>query len=326
MGKQVLRQLLLGESPEMDKVREKVAAAIDSDAPVLLEGERGTGRKRVARAIHNASAQRGGLFVVSSTDDDDERGMDVEHDVSRACGGTLLVKDIARVDRPSQKRLAKLARPRGRAPGGGAAQGANEVRLVGATGIDLRRAVDDDLFDAELFERMGARIELPPLRRRPADVPQLAVHFARDAAGRLGRGKVELKQDALDRLVAYPWPGNVAELKDVIGRVLLHVRRGRVEVADVDRELPRFEEKVPLEQLSFEEMVRSKIRHLLERLGEYPVRDLYDEVIARVERPLLQVVLERTGGNQVRAAELLGLNRNTLRKKISERAVEVDKK
>jgi DNA-binding protein Fis len=101
----------------------------------------------------------------------------------------------------------------------------------------------------------------------------------------------------------------------------MRARRGPIGVADVEAVLPPVLERVPAEQLSFEELVRAKIHALLVRMEGYPLEDLYEEVISRVERPLIELVLERTGNNQVRAAEILGVNRNTLRKKIAERKV-----
>jgi two-component system nitrogen regulation response regulator GlnG len=151
----------------------------------------------------------------------------------------------------------------------------------------------------------------------------LANHFGRQEARELGVDPLHFATRAVDKLIAYSWPGNVAELRDVVRRLCLRKRRGSVELGDVETVLPPTVEKVPAEQLSFEEMVRAKIRALLQRLEGYPIEDLYDEVISRVERPLIELVLERTGNNQLKAAEMLGLNRNTLRKKISERNVTV---
>jgi two-component system nitrogen regulation response regulator GlnG len=159
------------------------------------------------------------------------------------------------------------------------------------------------------------------LRRRPEDVAPLASRFVREAGEEMGRGRLHLAVRALDRLTTYAWPGNVAELKDVVVRAAFRARRSAIELGDVEAELPRVEDRVPLEQLSFEEMVRAKIRGLLERMEGYPIEDLYDEVIARVERPLIELVMARADGNQVRAAKMLGLNRNTLRKKIAERGL-----
>jgi two-component system nitrogen regulation response regulator GlnG len=127
-------------------------------------------------------------------------------------------------------------------------------------------------------------------------------------------------------LTAYPWPGNVAELKSIARRLVVRVTHAKLEAGDVDEVLPVVAERVPLEDLAFEEMVKGKLAGLLARIDGYPVHDLYDKVLARVERPLFDLVLAHTGGNQLKAAEILGLNRNTLRKKLADLGIDQTKK
>ncbi len=309
--KDPLSDLLHGQSQAISDVRDQVTNAIAEDVPVLIEGERGTGRERVARVIHQSGARCARRFVVLMTD---EPPADIDRTFSKADGGTILVKDIACADRSLERRLLKSLRARSR--------GEENVRLVGVTSIDLSRAVADELFDSELFQQLSLRkIVLVPLRRRSEDIAQLASRFAREAGEELGRGKLAIASRAVDRLAAYSWPGNVAELKDVIGRAAFRAhahRSAKIEPADVDAELPTIEERVPLEQLSFEEMVRAKIRGLLDRMAGYPVEDLYTAVIERVERPLIELVLSKSEGSQLKAAKVLGLDRNTLRKKMAQ--------
>jgi two-component system, NtrC family, nitrogen regulation response regulator GlnG len=319
----VLREQLLGSSAPMVELRDRVKEAAAEESPVLIEGERGTGRERVARLLHEIGPRKNHDFVRVDPDEDDEPPR-VDDQLVRANGGTLLVKEIAHVGRGPQRKLLRAIK---RGPGRdnkGATSEFCDVRVIAATGVDLSRAVADELFDAELFERLGTlRIALPPLRRRTEDVPLLLDHFGRCEAREIGSDRLAFSTRALDKLTAYSWPGNVAELRDVVRRLCLRKRRGHVELADVEAVLPPVEERVPVEQLSFEEMVRAKIRALLQRMEGYPIEDLYEEVISRVERPLIELVLERTGNNQLKAAEILGLNRNTLRKKIAERNVAV---
>jgi two-component system nitrogen regulation response regulator GlnG len=324
MAPLVLRDQLLGTSQVMLDLREHVKEAAQIDQPLLIEGERGTGRERVARLLHEIGPRKSHDFVRVDPDDDDEPPH-VDDQLARANGGTLLVKEIAHVGRGSQKRLLRVMKKGASSSGRKDSTGEFcDVRIIAATGVDLTRAVADELFDPELYERLGAlRIALPPLRRRPEDVPLLLDHFGRTEAREVNIDRLHFAPRATDKLVAYSWPGNVAELRDVVRRLCLRKRRGPVELGDVEAVLPPLEERVPLEQLSFEEMVRAKIRALLQRMEGYPMEDLYDEVISRVERPLIELVLERTGGNQLKAAEILGLNRNTLRKKIVERNVPV---
>ncbi len=310
----------------MVELRERVKEAATEDSPVLIEGERGTGRERVARLLHEIGPRKHHDFVRVDPDEDDEPPR-VDDQLVRANGGTLLVKEIAHVGRGPQRKLLRAIK---RGPGATKERERSstsefcDVRVIAATCVDLSRAVADDLFDSELYERLGAmRIALPPLRRRPEDVPLLLDHFGRTEAREIGVDKLTFNSRAIDKLTGYSWPGNVAELRDVVRRLCLRRRRSQVELADVEAVLPPVEERVPVEQLSFEEMVRAKIRALLQRMEGYPIEDLYEEVISRVERPLIELVLERTGNNQLKAAEILGLNRNTLRKKIAERNVAV---
>ncbi|MDB4967618.1 MAG: hypothetical protein JWN44_3307 [Myxococcales bacterium] len=319
----VLREQLLGTSAPMAQLRERVKEAASEESPVLIEGERGTGRERVARLLHEIGPRKNHDFVRVDPDEDDEPPR-VDDQLVRANGGTLLVKEIAHVGRGPQRKLLRAIK---RGPGRERDRGTSEfcdVRVIAATGVDLQRAVADELFDQELYERLGAlRITLPPLRRRSEDVPLLLEHFGRTESREIGGDKLQFAPRSVDKLVAYSWPGNVAELRDVVRRLCLRKRRGQVELSDVEAILPPVEERVPVEQLSFEEMVRAKIRALLQRMEGYPIEDLYEEVISRVERPLIELVLERTGNNQLKAAEILGLNRNTLRKKIADRNVAV---
>jgi two-component system nitrogen regulation response regulator GlnG len=160
------------------------------------------------------------------------------------------------------------------------------------------------------------RIDVPPLRERGGDIPTLVERWVRHYADEVGRGKLSVSTRAHERLVKYPWPGNVAELKNIARRLVINANGSRVEAGDVDEVLPTVAERVPLEDLSFEEMVKSKLAGFLSRMDGYEVSDLYEKVLERVERPLFDLVMAHTGGNQVKAAEILGLNRNTLRKKL----------
>jgi two-component system nitrogen regulation response regulator GlnG len=326
MAPLVLRDQLLGTSGVMKELRAQVQDAAHTDSPLLIEGERGTGRERVARLLHEIGPRRNHDFVRVDPDEEDEPPR-VDDQLARANGGTLLVKEIAHVGRGPQRKLLRVIK---RGPDAGREKDRKaeptglhvDVRIVACTCVDLSRAVADELFDAELYERLGAlRIVLPPLRRRPEDVPVLLDHFGRTEAREVGVDRLTFASRAIDKLQSYSWPGNVAELRDVVRRLCLRKRRGPADLGDVEAVLPPVTERVPVEQLSFEEMVRAKIRALLQRMEGYPLEDLYDEVISRVERPLIELVLERTGYNQLKAAEILGLNRNTLRKKIAERHV-----
>jgi two-component system nitrogen regulation response regulator GlnG len=320
-----VRETMVGESTAMHKALAAAEEVAPTDAPILLEGEGGTGRELLARFIHYASARKHGEFVsfkAAATPSEliegelmSGRGKATGH-LRRAIGGTLLVKDILEVPRGPQKKLARIVRRPSKKSD--TAEGL-DVRFIATTDVDPQIAMENGLLDRELYERLGARrIEVPPLRKRTEDIPKLSWMFLRQFSDELGRGRVELASRAMDRLIRYPWPGNVSQLKDVLRRTLLRTRRGSVvEGSDMDGILPALDDRVPLENMPFEEMVRSKLRGFLAKHKNQVIEGLYDEVIARVERPLIELVLDQTGGNQVRAAQVLGLNRNTLRKKIA---------
>lgn len=321
------RDYLVAESPAMRAVVAAIEAHAGTDAPVLICGERGTGRELVARCLHLASRRRGGKFVaVQPTFASDDGGDDDEARARRvlrtAQGGTLLVKDVCDVPAGGQRTLRRAMRTGDGARRGDTSGETWDVRVVGAAGPELERAVTARILSRELYDTLSPRrIDVPPLRQRGSDIPTLVERWVRHYADEAGRGKLSVSTRAHERLVKYPWPGNVAELKDLARRLVAATDGARIEAGDVDTVLPRVAERVPLEELSFEDMVKAKLAGFLQRMDGYEVHDLYEEVIARVERPLFELVLSHTGGNQVKAAAILGLNRNTLRKKLESQGV-----
>jgi two-component system, NtrC family, nitrogen regulation response regulator GlnG len=317
--------LIVGESEQMAAVVDAIEDAADKDHAVLIEGERGTGRELVARAIHYAGPRRRADFVALKAANIPRSLIDEElgpRTLRRAQGGTLLLKDVVALARGPQRQLVRVLRRReAKKPHGhdDTPHESFDVRLIASGDPDLAPAVDADAFDRELYDRLGVRrIQIPPLRRRLADIPRLAHHFIRDIADEMGRSGMTMGSAAVDKLQAYPWPGNVGELKDVMRRLLLRLKRGPIEACDIEDVLPPMNERVPLEDLSLEELVRAKLKGFLRRVDGYEVDNLYDDVMARVERPLLELVLARTNGNQLKAAKMLGVNRNTLRKKLAD--------
>jgi two-component system nitrogen regulation response regulator GlnG len=316
---------LVGESTEMAAVLEQIEEAASSDAPILIDGEPGTGRELVARTIHYAGPRRGCDFVAVKATAIPRAVLEGElfgpraTTLRRANGGTLLLKDVDALPRGPQKGLAKILRRRERDETSGEAV---DVRIIGASDGDLGDAVESQGFDRELYDRLGVRIHIPPLRRRLADLPKLVRRFVGKASEELGRTRPSIHDSAFDRMARYPWPGNVAELKDVARRLVQgwkgRGKKGSIDAQAVDAVLPKVAERIPLEDMSFEELVLSKLRGFLRRVDGYPLDNLYDEVITRVERPLLTLVMEHAQGSQLKAAEILGLNRNTLRKKLAE--------
>ncbi|HET9992867.1 MAG TPA: sigma 54-interacting transcriptional regulator [Kofleriaceae bacterium] len=312
---------LVAASPAMRAVAEQVEAYADGGAPVLITGEHGTGRELVARVLHQRGPRGKAHFITvrptfESSDLQKVEGDDACERAHRAlraaAGGTLVVKDMIDLSAPSQRTLKRAIRDRKN-------PNAHDVHVVATADVDVERAVDAEIVKRDFYDLFAARrIELPPLRDRTDDLPVLSERWIKHYAAEVGRPKPTISSRAHTRLAEYPWPGNVAELKSIARRLIVRVARNRIEAGDVDEVLPVVATRVPLEDLAFEEMVKAKLAGLLARIDGYPAHDLYEKVLARVERPLFDLVLAHTGGNQLKAAELLGLNRNTLRKKLAD--------
>jgi two-component system nitrogen regulation response regulator GlnG len=327
---------LVAESAAMRAVVNAVERHAETDGPVLICGEHGTGRELVARVLHLKSSRREGRFVAvrptfDGPDVAAQHGEIADDRCRRALraaqGGTLLVKDVCDVPASGQRQLRRAIGTTERGPGSEKSERDRradtpstevyDVRVVGSADLDLERAVQAKILARDLYEQMvERRIDVPPLRDRGGDIPTLVERWVRHYADEVGRGKLTVSTRAHERLVKYPWPGNVAELKNIARRLVINSSGSKVEAGDVDEVLPTVAERVPLEDLSFEEMVKSKLAGFLSRMDGYQVSDLYEKVLERVERPLFDLVMAHTGGNQVKAAEILGLNRNTLRKKL----------
>lgn len=326
---------LVAESPAMRAVALQVEQYADGEAPVLICGEHGTGRELVARVLHQRGPRTSGRFVAvrptfedvpgvrdrAATDDACERA---RRALRSATGGTLLVKDVSDLSMSSQKTLKRAIRDRKTEREGSEIF---DVHVVATGDLDVDRAVDAAIVSRDFYELFKPRrIVVPPLRDRHEDLPALFERWIKHYAAEIGRTKPTIATRAFERLTAYPWPGNVGELKSIARRLVVRVTRAKIEAGDVDEILPVVAARVPLEDLAFEEMVKSKLAGLLARIDGYPVHDLYEKVLARVERPLFDLVLAHTGGNQLKAAEILGLNRNTLRKKLADLGMPQKKK
>jgi two-component system nitrogen regulation response regulator GlnG len=312
------KDFLVADSPAMRAVAHQVEEYAHGEAPVIITGEHGVGRELVARVLHQSSPRATGRFVAvrptfEGADVPSHTGDDACERAKRAlraaAGGTLLVKDMSDLSAPSQKTLKRAIRERSE----------GECSVVATADVDVDHAVEAQIVSRDFYDLFAARrIEVPPLRDRIEDLPTLFERWVKHYAAEVGRARPTISTRAHEKLAAYPWPGNVAELKSIARRLVVRVSRSRIEAGDVDEVLPKVAQRVPMEDLAFEEMVKAKLLGLLERIDGYPVHDLYDTVLARVERPLFDLVLARTGGNQVKAAEILGLNRNTLRKKLAD--------
>jgi two-component system nitrogen regulation response regulator GlnG len=327
---------LIGRSGPMQEVYRTIARLVGADLTVLITGESGTGKELVARALHDMGRRRDGRFVTINLaavprerveaelfgKEDGDAGKLIEAD-----GGTLFLDEIGDMPLDAQTRLLRVIdgsepalNPKtGRRP---------NVRIIAATNRDLRGLIREGLFREDLFFRLNvAPLRLPPLRDRPDDIPDLARAFLL-RANREGLPSKTIDAAALDRLKQHPWPGNVRELENLVRRICALYGEDLITARIIERELADHQPAVQGDEgpATLAQLVERKLSsYFADQPDGLPPAGLYDRVLEEVERPLIRLTLTATRGNQVRAAEILGLNRNTLRKKISDLGVEMQR-
>ncbi len=331
---------LIGRSPAMQEIYRTIARLTTADLTVMINGESGTGKELIARALHNYGKRRAGPFVpinmaaiprelIESELFGHERGAftgatsRTPGRFEQANGGSLFLDEIGDMPPEAQTRLLRVLQEGEFTSVGGRQSIKANVRIIAATHRDLRSAIRQGQFREDLFYRINVvPIRLPPLRERVEDIPPLATHFL-DRAREDGLPAKTLDQGAVDRLKTHRWPGNVRELENLMRRMAALCPEETITAALVDIELaeamPQADEPAAASSTP-EPLARAVERHIRQFLSAHAdgltPSDIYDRVIAEVERPLIQLTLSATRGNQIKAAAMLGLNRNTLRKKI----------
>ncbi|MCP4040048.1 MAG: sigma-54-dependent Fis family transcriptional regulator [bacterium] len=322
---------LIGKSPQLLEIFKTVGKIATRNVPVLITGDSGTGKELVAKAIHQASPRCDKAFVavnsaaiprelLESELFGHERGAFTGAIQSRlgrfreADGGTLFLDEIGDMPPELQAKLLRVVQSGEVMSVGGRNADKVDVRILAATHRNLDDAVREGAFREDLLYRLRVvPIEIPPLRERVEDIPILAQHFTGRYANELVGESRFVSEAALDFLCLHDWPGNVRELENAIKRALVLSSSDMLTPDDFG--FLSTEAQAGGDGSSFEEILRSEIRATIE---EPDAHDLYRELLERVERPLLEAVLARTAGNQIRAAAILGINRNTLRKKITD--------
>lgn len=331
---------IIGRAPEMQLVYRTLAKVAPTDLSVLILGESGTGKELVAQAIHASSRRKLKPFVavnmaaiprelIESELFGHERGAftgavaRTSGRFEQAEGGTLFLDEIGDMPIEAQTRLLRVLQTGEFSPVGSARLARADVRILAATNQDLSVLVGDGRFREDLYYRLNViPLMLPPLRERASDIGLLARHFLKQAAA-AGLGDKTLSNAAVAMLEAYAWPGNVRELGNVMQRLALLTPGGQIDRADVARVLPS-DTAVPEgdEGLSPESLLeRAVLGWLATDAGRASAEagTLHADLIGRVEQAMFDAVLADTGGNQLRAAARLGINRNTLRLKRSTR-------
>jgi two-component system, NtrC family, nitrogen regulation response regulator GlnG len=332
---------LIGRSPAMQEIYRSIARLMGTDLSVLITGESGTGTELVARALHDFGKRRSGPFVainmaaiprelIESELFGHERGAftgAAQRSAGRfeqAKGGTLFLDEIGDMPFEAQTRLLRVLQEGEYTSVGGRAPIRADSRIIAATHRDLSHLIRQGVFREDLFYRLNvAPIRIPPLRERTADIPALVRHFASHAAKEGLPGKV-LDEAAMERLRRYRWPGNVRELENLVRRLAALYSQEVIGVDVIESELAAAPAEAPVsgETLNGEGLSAAVERHINEYFvahkGAMPAAGLYDRILREIERPLIVATLVATRGNQIKAAYVLGLNRNTLRKKIRE--------
>jgi two-component system nitrogen regulation response regulator GlnG len=338
---------LIGRSAAMQEIYRSIARLTTTDLTVMITGESGTGKELVARALHEHGRRRAAPFVainmaaiprelIESELFGHERGAftgalnRAQGRFEQASGGTLFLDEIGDMPPEAQTRLLRVLQEGEFTLVGGRQAIKANARIVAATHRDLRQAIRAGQFREDLFYRLNVvPIRLPPLRERTEDIPVLARHFL-EKAGETGLPAKRLETEAFDLLRRHRWPGNVRELENLMRRLAaLYPQEGisaEVVAAELSEAAPDGEDGLDAPS-GPEPLAQAVERHIRQYLAAardgLPMRDVYDQVIAEVERPLIAMTLSATRGNQIKAAAMLGLNRNTLRKKIRDLSIPV---
>ncbi len=335
---------LIGRSAAMQEIYRVLARLMPTDLTVMIYGESGTGKELAARALHDYGKRRRGTFVavnmaaiprelIESELFGHEKGaftgatMRSSGRFEQAAGGTLFLDEIGDMPLEAQTRLLRVLQEGEYTTVGGRTPIRADVRIIAATHRDLRQMVRQGLFREDLYYRLSVvPIRLPPLRERSEDIPELVRHFF-SAAQEEGLAAKSLDPDAMDALKAYDWPGNVRELENVVRRLTVLYSQETIDREVIESELNegRSAERdvaAPAESLggAVENHLRS---YFAAHEDGLPASGLYDRILREIERPLIELSLSATRGNQIRAAKMLGLNRNTLRKKIRDLDIRV---
>jgi len=332
---------IVGRSRAILEVFQSIGKMADSGATILLLGERGVGKELVARCIHDLGGQPGPFVAVNTTAIPrelqeaelfgHERGAFTgaeqprEGRLAAARDGTLFLDEIGDTPLDLQAKLLRVLQEREFTPVGSNQPCRFRGRVIAATNRDLRKLVADGKFRVDLFDRLNVfPLRVPSLAERKEDIPLLADYFLQKYCAMLSRPHRSFSRESLEALSAHPWKGNVRELENFVQRLAVLSTGKLLRRHEVMRELAKADGAPDPSSAPIELLIEDRIREFVARLG--PTVDseegLYGLFVRQMERPLLKVILEATAGNQLRAARILGINRNTLHKKITDLSLE----
>jgi two-component system nitrogen regulation response regulator GlnG len=337
---------LVGRSTAMQDIYRALARLMQTDLTVMITGESGTGKELVARALHDFGKRRNGPFVAINMAAIPRDLIEAElfgHEkgaftganartsgrFEQAEGGTLFLDEIGDMPMEAQTRLLRVLQQGEYTMVGGRSAIKTNVRIVAATHRDLSQMIRQGLFREDLYYRLNVvPIRLPPLRERTDDIPDLVQHFLRLAHSE-GDPSKTISVEAIRVMQNYSWPGNIRELENLVRRLSALYADEQISADIVQNELNIADRPAVNGVAGPMDISMAVETHVGQLLHEYepnlPPAGMYQRVIDKVEAPLIAMALNACGGNQIKAADLLGLNRNTLRKKIRTHSIEIVK-
>jgi two-component system nitrogen regulation response regulator GlnG len=311
---------LVGRTAAMQALYRLVARVMNTDLPVLISGESGTGKSLIAKEIHDFSDRRNLPFmVVNAADLSDLEGP--AKVLAKAKGGTILFDEIGDIDDEAQARIVRMMDT----------PGEHNPRFMATSQVNLNAAMDSGSVRQDLYYRLnGAAIHVPALRERVDDIPLLVEHFL-NRAEREGAPMRVFSDEAMELFRAYSWPGNVRQLENAVRRLVLTAQAEEVTRGEAEMMLGAQPQAGPLlGDDDSEKLSASVARHLRRYFDLHgnmlPPAGLYARILREIELPLIEIALDATGGNQAKCADLLGINRNTLRKKITDLDIHVTRR
>lgn len=327
--------IIVGKSKEMLKIYKTVGRIADKDVTVLLTGESGTGKELITQTIHSNSYRRNNKLVsinisaipkelIESELFGYEKGAFTGADSAKmgrfeeANHGTLQIDEIGEMSLDLQSKLLRVLEENKLYRLGSEKPIDINVRIVACTNKDLKHEVRNGKFREDLYYRLNAiTINLPPLRKRKDDIPILIEHFIKKYSEIFKLEHKELSDEVAQKFIEYPWPGNVRELENTIKRILLLIPDNVINLEHINDETKHIISKRKEADEAMNEAINEALNLFISE-HDNSLNNVYQEVINITENELFKIILEKTKGNKKKAAGMLGINRNTLSKKLSE--------
>ncbi|MBE7467261.1 MAG: sigma-54-dependent Fis family transcriptional regulator [Planctomycetes bacterium] len=328
---------LVGKSPTMQEVYKKIGAVAGADSSVLIGGESGTGKELVAKAIHHYSPRAKGPFIAVNCASMPETLLESElyghvkgaftgairdkaGKAEVADGGTLFLDEIGDMPLSIQAKLLRFLEQKRFERVGSTESIEVDVRIIAASNKHLPELIRKGLFREDLYYRLNVvSIDLPSLRERKDDIPLLVARFLSRSSKPGREAPPQVTQEAMKLLERYDWPGNVRELRNAVEHAVLLARGQPLRSEHLPQHiLQELRGESPQQGEKLEELVRARTHKALDAIEAQGEGNVHGEIVADLERAIIDTALKRVAGNQVRASKLLGIHRTTLRKKIEE--------